>query len=89
MWRLSWSSVSCTQGRFSIHFRSKPFWFGLGAGAGMPTISSSHMGHTSLALEAPASEGPPILILEARSWGPKSAMGVDDEGGEMEFWEVE
>lgn len=40
-------------------------------------------------MEASASEGPPILILEARSWGPKSAMGVEDEGGEMEFWEVE
>lgn len=55
----------------------------------MPTISSSHIGQTSLGLEASAPEGPPILILEARSWGPKSAMGVEDEGGEMEFWEVE
>lgn len=30
-----------------------------------------------------------MLILEARSWGPKSATGVEDEGGEIEFWEVE
>lgn len=43
-------------------------WAKSGWGRGeVPTISSSHIGQTSLGLDASASEGPPILILEARS----------------------
>lgn len=53
------------------------------------TISSSHIGQTSLALDALPLEGPPMLILDARSWGPNSGTGVEEEGGDMETWEFE
>lgn len=57
------------------------------------TISSSQIGHTSLALAASLAAGAPMLILEVRSWGPKSAAGLD-EGGErdcceFEYWDTE
>lgn len=57
---------------------------------GVRTISSSQIGHTSL-WPAPAVpfEGPPILMRDARSWGPKSGTGVLEDGGEMEAWEVD